>query len=433
MKLGVFVFAVALSSLLVLSFAQEGGKKVLVLFDDFEVKSTHSIFFKNLEAKYSVEYARADNRTVDIKKYGEWNYDNIVLFSRSSDIHAISSKLAIEFIDDGRNILIATDSAIPKAIREIATECNSEFDDAGTNVIDHFHFDSSDVSHHTTLVVPFPEGLSPIFGRVQNKAPILYSGVGQDILEDSSVIFSILSGSETSYSGSVSKVVGDKAYVAGKRTTLVSALQARNNARATFSGSLDLFSDKFILSAVEEHTQGGKSKKFDKSGNEEFTSSLVDWTFQERGFLRVKSVSHHRVGEPEASSVYTVKEEVQYTIEIEEYKAKKWVPFVADDVQVEFIMLDPYVRSTLKGENGKFSTTFTLPDVYGYFTFKVEYIRKGYSRLDSIVRVPVRPYRHNQFERFIDAAYPYYASSLSMIVGLFLFSLVFLYHREKKN
>jgi oligosaccharyltransferase complex subunit beta len=173
------------------------------------------------------------------------------------------------------------------------------------------------------------------------------------------------------------------------------------------------------------------TSRFDKSGNEDFCNSLVEWAFHERSVLRVKSVSHHRPGQTEVPSVYTIKEEVEYEIEIEEWNGKKWAPYTGSDVQLEFIMLDPYVRTSLKPSNGKLTTIFQIPDVYGFFTFKVEYLRKGISRLESIERVPVRPFRHTEYERFIDAAYPYYASATSMLVGLFVFSWVFLYYREK--
>ncbi|CAF5151054.1 unnamed protein product, partial [Rotaria socialis] len=37
----------------------------------------------------------------------------------------------------------------------------------------------------------------------------------------------------------------------GKRTLLISVLQARNNARVGFVGSLDFFSNDFFLSAAQ--------------------------------------------------------------------------------------------------------------------------------------------------------------------------------------
>ena len=35
-------------------------------------------------------------------------------------------------------------------------------------------------------------------------------------------------------------------------------------------------------------------------------------------------------------------------MEIEKYDDGKWVPFEADDVQLEFVRIDPFVRTTLK-------------------------------------------------------------------------------------
>ncbi|VDM82722.1 unnamed protein product [Strongylus vulgaris] len=53
---------------------------------------------------------------------------------------------------------------------------------------------------------------------------------------------------------------------------------------------------------------------------------------------------------------------------------------------------------------------------------------REYTILDEVVSV--RPLLHTQYERFIRSAYPYYASSFSMMVGVVLFSFVFLYYRE---
>lgn len=44
----------------------------------------------------------------------------------------------------------------------------------------------------------------------------------------------------------------------GKNTLLIAGLQARNNARVIFSGSLDFFSDAFFNSAVQKATPGSQ-------------------------------------------------------------------------------------------------------------------------------------------------------------------------------
>ncbi|VDK50543.1 unnamed protein product [Gongylonema pulchrum] len=110
-------------------------------------------------------------------------------------------------------------------------------------------------------------------------------------------------------------------------------------------------------------------------------------------------------------------ENVEYSIEVEELADGKWSPFKGKDMQLEFVRIDPFVRTTLKNSNGKLKTYFKLPDVYGVYKFMVS----------------VRPLQHTQYERFIYSAYPYYVSSFSMMIGVVLFSFVFLYHKDSKR
>ena len=97
---------------------------------------------------------------------------------------------------------------------------------------------------------------------------------------------------------------------------------------------------------------------------------------------------------------------------------------------MEFVRIDPFVRQTLKSKGGKFTAQFKIPDVYGVYQFKVDYVRTGLTRLYSATQFSVRPLRHDQYERFILSAYPYYASAFSMMFGVFIFSLVFLHQKE---
>jgi len=411
-------------------FAQEegpAGKKILVVLDDLKTKSSHSQYFRSLEERgYDLTYFGADDRNLQLKKYGDFLYDHLVFFApTASEIAGASSQTILEFIDAGHNVIFAGDSDLGDIIREVASECNVEFDDSGSSVIDHSNFDSSDFGGAHTLIAADNFANVPVIFK-DISAPVLFRGIGQDIEEDSALLFPLLSGAATSYSAS-SDPVRDL-FVAGKKTVLVSGLQARNNARVIFSGSLELFSDKFFNSQAQKSADGKKQP----SGNQEFAKQITQWALQEKGVLRSKNAIHHRIGEKDAPFAYTIKEDVEFSIELEEWNGRRWVPFVANDVQLEYRMIDPYVRTSLKSDGkGKFSTTFKLPDIYGVFTFKVEYIRQGYSFVNSISRIPVRPFRHNEYERFIDSAYPYYFSSLSMLAGLFVFSWVFLYNRDK--
>jgi hypothetical protein len=42
-------------------------------------------------------------------------------------------------------------------------------------------------------------------------------------------------------------------------------------------------------------------------------------------------------------------------------------------------------------------------------------------------QVPVRPFKHNEYERFLLCAYPYYASALSVMGAFFAVGMFFLY------
>jgi oligosaccharyltransferase complex subunit beta len=101
-------------------------------------------------------------------------------------------------------------------------------------------------------------------------------------------------------------------------------------------------------------------------------------------------------------------------------------------------MLDPYVRRTMTSKNGVLQVDFRLPDQYGVFSFKIDYNRYGLSFVEVVDTVQVRPYRHDQYPRYLVVAYPYYANIFSMMSAFIVFSLIFLFHREnvavtKKN
>ena len=118
-------------------------------------------------------------------------------------------------------------------------------------------------------------------------------------------------------------------------------------------------------------------------------------------------------------------------MDVMEYKEDRWIPYQAKDVQLEIIMLDPYVRTTLKQEQQTLKTTVRLPDVYGVFTLKVNYKRAGLTYLTAEDQVSIRPFRHNEYPRFLTAAYPYYASTFSMIAGFIVFSAIWLSQKSQ--
>lgn len=407
--------------------------ETLVLIDNLNIKETHSQFFKSLQERgYGLTFKLADDANLVLSKYGEYLYKNLIVFAPSVLEFGgqVDSEAITKFIDDGGNLLMAGNAAAGDVYREIASECGFEMDEESAAVIDHFNYDVTDEGDHTRIVVS-PKNLikAPTIVGEQNTQPLLFEGTGLIVDKDNSLVLPILSADSTAYSYNPKSQVKEYPHAVGRKTVLIAALQARNNARIVFSGSLFFFSDEAFNSPVTK-VHGDKTKS-DVSGNKILAIRLTEWVFGERGRLRVRNVDHHRQGEKEPSSAYTITDTVVYRIEIEELKNGKWQPFEASDVQLEFVRIDPFIRTTLqKKPNGVYEAVFKVPDVWGVYQFKVDYDRVGYTRLYHSTQVSVRPLQHTQYERFIPSAYPYYVSSFSMMIGVFLFSFVFLYYKE---
>ena len=377
------------------------GNKVLVLLENLTVKETHSIFFKSLaDTGLELTYKVADDSGLQIKKYGQYLYDHIIVFSPTVEEFGgdLSAEAITEFIDEGGNILIAANSNVGEVLREVASEVGFEVDDDGTAVIDHLNYDLKDQGKHT-LVVADPKNLiksDKIVGS--GNAPMLYRGVGLLVDHENPLVMEILTGSSTSYSHNPDSMIKDFPHAVGKQTVMIAGLQARNNARVVFSGSFEFFSDEFFSSKVE-HISGSGSAA---SGNKDLALALSKWCFKQSGVLKVESISHHKKGEKTAPSHYTIKEEAVYNIVVKELVDGKWVGFNGKDMQMEFVRIDPFVRITMENKGqGKMEGNFKVPDTYGVYQFKVNYHRVGYTRVYETTQVIIVGNNLVSFKHFL--------------------------------
>uniref|UniRef100_A0A8C8ATI9 Dolichyl-diphosphooligosaccharide--protein glycosyltransferase 48 kDa subunit n=1 Tax=Otus sunia TaxID=257818 RepID=A0A8C8ATI9_9STRI len=359
--------------LAVAAAAAEGAPRTLVLLENGNLRDTHSLFFRSLADRgFDLTFRTADDAGLSLIKYGEFLYDNLIIFSPSIEDFGgnINVETITAFIDGGGSVLVAASSDIGDPLRELGSECGIEFDEERTAVIDHHNYDISDP------------------GQVNGFAYTFW-------------------------------------------VLLVRTCVKRFRDESFFPFFLHLF---FALPpSSQESRKSCCSTAFSYTGNYELAVALSRWVFKEEGVLRVGAVSHHRVGELAPPNAYTVTDLVEYSIVIEKLSDGRWVPFDGDDIQLEFVRIDPFVRTFLQRNGGKYSVRFKLPDVYGVFQFKVDYNRLGYTHLYSSTQVSVRPLQHTQYERFIPSAYPYYAGAFSMMVGLFMFSIVFLHMKEKEK
>lgn len=414
----------------------KNGKKALVLLENYSIKDSHSVFFSDLTSRgYQLVFKLADDSNLALSKYGEYLYDHLIVFAPSVEEFGGTIDLGAltDFVDNGGNVLVAASSDIGDILRDFAMEVGVEPDERSTAVIDHLNYDLADRGDHTLVVVD-PDNIVDIPNIMDGRKtpPALYRGLGLAADPDNSLVIELLNGYSTTYSYSPSAAITDYPHAVGKSTVLIAGLQARNNARVIFSGSLDFFSNEFFASSVMKGRPG--SKEYTQSSNRDLATAMSKWVFKEKGVLRTGAVTHHRVGDNAPPVAYTIKDNVYYSIVIEELVDGKWVAYKGNDVQLEFFRIDPFVRTFLnQSSNGVFYAQFMLPDVYGVFKFKVEYNHLGYTYLTSNTQVSVRPLEHIQYERFITSAFPYYASAFSMMVGMVLFSCVYLHYRDPEK
>ncbi|EOX91185.1 Dolichyl-diphosphooligosaccharide-protein glycosyltransferase 48kDa subunit family protein isoform 4, partial [Theobroma cacao] len=337
-------------------------RRVLVLLDDFSLKSSHSIFFNSLKSRgFDLEFKLADDPTLSLRRYGQYLYDALILFSPSTERFGGSLDLTavLDFVDSGHDLIIAVDASASDLIKNIATECGVDFDeDSSAMVIDHKSYAISGTEGDHTLIASDDFIQSDvILGKTKIKAPVIFKGIAHSV-------------------------------------------NAANNL------------------------------VYEKSGNEQFVTEISKWVFHERGHLKAVNLKHHKVGETDEPAIYRIKDDLKFSVEIYEWSGESWEPYVADDVQVQFYMMSPYVLKTLSTDGkGLYHASFKVPDVYGVFQFKVDYLRLGYTSLSLSKQIPVRPFRHNEYERFITTAFPYYGASFTTMAGFFIFSILYLYNK----
>ncbi|KAG0225621.1 hypothetical protein BGX31_007586 [Mortierella sp. GBA43] len=414
------------------------GERALVLLDSLDDGASYKELWKDLEERQYNVTLHDVSKPILLTKHGRREFDHLIVLAPKMKEYptGLSSKAVVGFVADGGNILLTATSELGNTLRELSREFDVEFDTRYTTVLDHFNYDTvlGKEQHDAIVVNPATNmaKIDPIVKSEQLPGPILFRGIAHTVNPSNSLLTSVLWAPHEAYtwdSINLNDNAGQDPAASGKDISLVSVLQARNNARITFVGSAEMLSDKFFDATVKKY--GDKEAK---SGNRAFIQELTKWTFQEKGVLDVIAVEHHKPGQEKPPAYYRIKDTMEYEISISEFHDDEWFAYAADDVQLELIMLDPYIRTTLDqikpdedASVGNFNTTLQLPDQYGVFKFTVNYKRPGYSYIESVTTVGIHPFRHDQYPRFISQAKPYYTSAASMGVGLLIFSFVYLW------
>lgn len=98
-------------------------------------------------------------------------------------------------------------------------------------------------------------------------------------------------------------------------------------------------------------------------------------------------------------------------------------------------MLDPWVIMKLSNHRGTatYSAEFVTPTKAGIYQYKFIYEKPGYNFISLSDRVTVRPKKHDEFDRFLVTALPYYSGTFATIIGSIVFIIFYLYTKESHD
>jgi len=206
-------------------------------------------------------------------------------------------------------------------------------------------------------------------------------------------------------------------------------LQTRRNARIVFVGSMKLFSNRFLAASIMQRQVANSLQDIE---NVQFVSELTKWNFGEKSVLRVRNVTHFSLEEilPILNpNRYRARDKIEFSFVVEEYRGDCdcWEPYQVGGIEFQLIRLDPFVRHMMHHVGvGRYKTTFTVPDVFGIYKMIANVKSRGWSFLDVEEVVTVRPFRHDEYARFLLVAFPYYCGTFTAAVGFVVFLSVFM-------
>lgn len=388
----------------------------------------HTLEYKLLSGKPTDE--------VNIQKFNKYFYDNIILMAPTVRSFGadVSIKDLLEFVDFHHNLMIFANNKSRKITRDLANEFGVDFEDIGYTLqggqapaqANQGGFKTRDVAWSSNLFEP----LERVFTKL-DRPVLIEDGLGSviDSNKNNQHVFPILRADKGSYSFNAdAEPRHETGLVSGEQLTVVAGYQTTYNQRIVLSGSLEMCSNKAMLA-----NRDPKLQTIQSSPNFILCTEMVEWNLQERGVLRYDNVRHNKKGDtPDQNNNpenYKRQVDIEYYIDIYQKKGDQWVPFVADDVQFQFTMLDPYYQVALE-QPDRNSPTFTYslktPWRLGIFRFHVDYKRYGLTYIDERMEVSVIQLRHDEFPRYETTGYPYYANVFVLMFSTFFFVLYFI-------
>lgn len=211
-------------------------------------------------------------------------------------------------------MLVALSSTTPASTSIVSflneLDINLPTERTGT-IVDHFNYDTKSAAEaHDVLVLDTPSNVrSGLKNYFQLPGTVLSfpRAVGHT-LGSGPLLTPLVRAPATAYSYNPKEqgdvIDADELFAAGKQLSIVSAVQARNNARVAVLGSAEMLQDAWLDAQVSKVGE----KKATGVENREFVRRLSGWAFQEIGVVRVNEIEHRLLETNEVNpSIYRIK------------------------------------------------------------------------------------------------------------------------------
>ncbi|KAG5361453.1 Dolichyl-diphosphooligosaccharide--protein glycosyltransferase subunit wbp1 [Yarrowia sp. C11] len=398
--------------------------RTAVIVDKNTDLAQYSQFFEDAELLLdAVTVVDVRDKSFDLFTYGYQAYDMVVLFPPQvkSLGPALTSRKLLEFFNKGGHILsFTTPEHTPESIRDFAQEMGISMAPKYHKLVDHF---GESGPNHDALT------LETVNKVVSGADSVVYSGSAA-YLSNNPQLVPLLTAPSTSYVYDYKEDEEDEEnagtmgtpWITGSQGFPAVGFQGKNNARFAWVGGDIMTNEQYAA----------------HPGNRQFIKDVVEWVSVAKNVISPEYIRHHLAATPDVlnEKIYKVNEDITYSVALTEWDNVKedWVPFIADDVQIEFTMLDPYYRLTLEQTgttnfSAIYSTTFKIPDQHGVFTFNLDYKRPGYTFIEEKTRATIRHTANDEWPRSweITNSWVYLTSAVMVVIAWFLFVVFYLF------
>ena len=170
---------------------------------------------------------------------------------------------------------------------------------------------------------------------------------------------------------------------------------------------------------------------------------LVQWVQGDSFNVKIASLSHglsggwgHRGKTELETTIYRINDRIDVRLcLLDGNSGERFHPSDPTDFQFELKMMNIQLRKSFDSASDGclLASNIQLPPKPAVYTLRISHNRPGWSQLNFEERILVRPFRHNEFPRFLSIAVPYYVSWLGILVASYFILLPSLFKPLSKK